>query len=607
MSNPANPLDIFETYSIKHLLVAFKFTESACKTVVPSIVKKLPGQQLEKSYCGPAYVVVNEFEDKKFFIKSMKNTFSYYSPINVSTTSMFGTLDIASQYNYEFPELLKQLTEKLDMSISHMTFWLRTAFVATNPNGEYDIIFIKPLIFHTMNNSYFESKIGGHAFSLNFMATYNTFGQLSNFSGIHQMTITHKDGALHKEIPKPEKPNCEILTRKAEDAMKAEARNKRLEKSKPMKTVYDVLKAFELELKEQRFAHKRQLQEWLSQVRNDYVKKIEEPKPKKGDELPLDYILEPGDAVISEIDNRNMPWEQPEQSQDKPGIRSITIPPGMNIVSAIDYLLKYSKERGIQSANLSTWKTNLCIVRRCGGKYDVFINVNGAEIPRNMSSGMDTGPGKGVVNKPLELKLDYPGTKEYDIDITHLFINSDSQIDYGVMEDLVKEDEAEVVYGNREQITLERIPSLPYFKSMFSGVRGMASPKNYGLEHGDAATQLDYSLLFPFRYQTSSNIIKIRGNPELYSDLCRNPWKVKNNDPHNPNLYKFPERYPIYMIIKTDSEKEGRQLGKDEDQSLLAPQGFYHKKHMHAQAITTVIEGTNFYQIIDLRRTDEFV
>jgi len=609
MSNPKNIFDQYETLNTKHLLLAWKYTEDACKTKVPTMGIGGPGSQLPKTHCqgGKAIVIVNELVDPRYFINHVSWTFSYYSPIETSSTSMLGNIQIASQINYEFPTFIKNVTSELDMCATHITWWLRTCFIGSRADGGQDYHFAKPLMFHAADNFYNIANEKSHIYGMNFMATYNTFGQLTNFSGIHQLTITHKDGALHKEIPKPEAPNCEILTRAAEDAAKAEARDKRLEKSKPMKTLKDIFEALELELKEQRFAHKRQLQEWLTNVRDDYVKKIDEPVQKKGEELPLDYLIAVGDAADGPVDNRNMPFEQPEQGQDKPGIRSITLPPGLNIISAVDYLMKYSKRMGIVSADGGTWKTNLCIVRRCGGKYDCFININGAEIAKN-GLEMDTGPGKSAVGQPLEFNFSLEGMgygNKDDLDITNFQVSSISDHGWAVMEEQVEEDEAEVNYGSREQMTFERIPDKKYFWSQFSGIRGLSSPKNYGLESAEDAAKIDMSFHALKRSQTSRNVMRIRGNFELYSDLCRNPWKVKNSDEDLPLLYKFPERYPIYMKVNIKLTREGGLLGQQDvpgDQEY-----FYHQKHYHATTITSVIQGSDFYQLINLARADDII
>ncbi len=599
MSKPKNPLDEYEGYSIKHLLVAFEFTESACKTKVPSLVGNV-GNALPKSYCGKTVILINELEDSTYTVNKLDWTFSYYSPIATSTTALTGTLQVSSQIAGEFAMLLAKAAATFQMSITHLTYWLRTAFVCRRRDGSDEVLFMKPLIFHTNDLTYKLGSKKTHLFNMNFMATYNTFGQLPCFSGIHQMTITHKDGALHKEIPKPEAPNGEILTRAAEDALKAEPRIKRLEKSKPMKTIKEVLEGFELELKEQRFAHKRQLQEWLDLVRTPgYVKKIDEVVQKKGDELPLDYIIGLSGNIQFDIDNRNMPWEQPEQTQDKPGIRSLNIPSGKNIATAIDFIMKLSKQAGVLAPE-ATWKTSLTICRRCGGKYDVFVVINQAEVAKN-SLGSDTGPGKSVVSEVLKFDINAPGVE--DVDQTFIEIYTASDIDYGILEDIVQEDEAEVVYGNREQMTYERIPQKKYFKSLFSGVRGMSYPINYGLEHASEAAKIDYSLS-PYKMpQTTDSVMEINGNPDLYSDLCRNPWKVKNRDEDNPALYKFPETYPIYMKVNIYIAPAGSKLGQIDDE---ASPKFYHENHYHVHKITNSIFGSKFTQVLHMARIDDF-
>ena len=50
MSNPKNIFDQYETLNTKHLLLAWKYTQDACKTKVPTMGIGGPGSQLPKTH-----------------------------------------------------------------------------------------------------------------------------------------------------------------------------------------------------------------------------------------------------------------------------------------------------------------------------------------------------------------------------------------------------------------------------------------------------------------------------------------------------------------------------------------------------------------------------
>ena len=172
MSEPQNPLDFYEGYSIKHLLVAFEYTESACKTKVDGLVGKV-GQALPNTYCGKTVILVNELEDPTYFVNRLDWTFSYFSPIATSTTALTGTIQISSQISGEFIMLLATAASTFQMSISHLTYWLRTAFVCRRRDGTDDILLTKPLIFHANDLTYALGSTKTHIFNINFTLYIN--------------------------------------------------------------------------------------------------------------------------------------------------------------------------------------------------------------------------------------------------------------------------------------------------------------------------------------------------------------------------------------------------------------------------------------------------
>lgn len=441
-----------------------------------------------------------------------------------------------------------------------------------------------------------------NAYSINAMACFNTIGQLPTFADIHQMTITHKDGNLHKEIPKPLAPTCGIMSRAAEDAAKISARKTRLDKSKPMKTLNDVFDAFKMELDEQKYEHKRQVQEWASKIKDSWIKKIDPPKAKKAKtpSLPIDYKIKlNGEYKGYPVDNRNMPNEQPEQDQTKPGIRSLTVRAGTTITKCIENLMKLSKKTGQDVTSGFSFKNNTSVYRKCDGNYEVTTLIEKYKIPRNETDGVDTGPGEGAVN-PLEFEFQKFGTSDSDILSVRMAVGTD--VNFGVLETQVVDPEAETVLGGREQFTFERIPQKEFFKTAFSGVRTLTNVSDFGVQNPGMTANVDFSLSDYVNSQTSILTVIIKGNSDLLSDLNRNPQKAANNSSDGPVLYAFPEYYPMYVKLKIYIKDESA-LGQDVPNG--EPLFYYHTYYYHLAKVTSVIQGSNFVQELKLQRTDD--
>lgn len=601
MKDSQNPLDKFKTYQIKYILVAFAYTEDACMTDFgPSIGP--PETQFSGQACGKqAMVIVNQFENEKYVITKYTSDFNFFSSISPTSTQMLGELLISDRIGGEFPSFLRRASQKLEVSISHMAFSLKIYFIGQTPDGKTETIVTKPLIFNTPIITHAYSPNAPHSYVMNFVATYNTFGLLPTFSKLYQMTITNVDGNPSTEIPKPDIPLSTILPRAVEDGLKFNARKARIDKSKTMETLDDVFKGLREDLQQMKFEHKRQLQEWQSFIRDDYVKKIDQPKQIKPAGIPVDYIIGISPEYKSyKIDNRNMPFEQPEQSQEKYGVRSIPIPNGEHLLNCIERIMKYSRKIGEDAGDTfpkKVFKTVITVIRRCNGKYDVFIGIKRIIKPTNTPNGMDTGPGQAI--EPLYFEYQNTGTE--DTNIESISAKMTSQFNLRMMENQVDDPDAEVVFGNREQATAERSQDLNFFQSMFSGLRTTINSENNGLESAKDAGEIDNNIInIPAQKNHFTTVI--HGNPNILSDLSRNPFMVKNDEADNPTFYVKPEVEPMYakVLMYLDPPAKSLDIMDDESDKI-----YYFTKFYHLYRVTTVIDGDKFSQNLSMLRTDD--
>lgn len=617
MSTPENPLDQFQTVTFKHILVGFQYSKDADTTNF-SMDVGVEGSVIGGD-CGPGVVIVNEFKGDKFFINNAVWEYNFYSPTDMMNTSNVGTIEISEKVGISFIDFLfnDALGKLGDVNISHVGFALKTFFICSNHNGaNTQTITGNQYTFHVSNilSSANDISPRPNTHTLMTMGTAQTVGQLPAYSNIYQMTLTHKDGNLHKEVPKPEAPSCGLQLRGAEDGAKYPAREERLEKSKPMLTLKDAFEAFEVDLDEQKFAHKAQLQQWLRNVRDDHVDKIEVPpiqrKQPFGDYLPVNYMVALDPEYQSyQIDNRNMPFEQPDQDQTKNGIRSLGIEPSATIGDAVRKILCLSKKIG-EDANLSPAyvpKISISVVRMCEGKFDVFIKIKKIQLPEN-SLGIDTGPGEGGVN-PLTFYVNDNADRDRDV------LSLDSKVTYvtgsDVLEKHVDDPDANVIYGNREQVTAERSRDIPYFETMNSGMRLMLNAYNgNGTEQGDLASAADSLSSTQFSFFN----ITIKGNPYLMYDVNRKHLEVANDVAGEVHYYQFPEYYPIYaklIMYEKSYEKLGRSPANEPD----LDQQHYYTKYYHVSKVRNVFqvidesgEGIRgFHQVLEMRRTDDFM
>lgn len=617
MSTPENPLEKYQTVSYKHILIAYRYSQDAGTASFSMDVGE--EGEIVSGGCGNGVVLVNEFKSNKFMIGSAVLEYNFYNPYDTMNTLNVGTVEITEKVGMSFTDFLfSDVLGKLgDVNVSHIGFALKTFFVCSNHGGQNtEVITGNQYAFQVSNivssSNDLSSRPNTH--TLMTMGLSQTVGQLPAYSNIYQMTLTHKDGNLHKDVPKPEAPSCGLQLRGAEDGAKYPARDKRLEKSKPMVTLKDAFEAFEVELDEQKYAHKAQLQQWMRNVRDDHVDKIEVPpkqkKPPFGDYLPVVYKVKLDPIYESyQIDNRNMPFEQPQQDQTKNGIRSLGIETSATIGCAIKKILCLSKKIG-EDANLSPAyvpKVNISAVRECDDKIHIYIKIKRIQLPEN-SLSVDTGPGEGGEN-PLTFYVNDINGKDTDV------LSLESKVTYvtgtDVMEKHIDDPDANIIYGNREQVTAERSRDIPYFKTMNSGMRTMLNAyRGNGLEQGDLGSAADSLSSTQF----SSFDITIRGNPHLMYDVNRRNVEVANDNKGEVFYYAFPEYFPIYVKLIM-YEKSYEKMGRMPENEKNLDQQHYFTKYYHVSRIRNIFQTIDddgegirgFHQVLELRRTDDFM
>jgi hypothetical protein len=601
MSNPVNPLAELVTYAAKHVLIAFDNTEAASAFVVPSTGVGKCGSLVSGVQCGNAIVVVNELEDTSYAIRDLTWSYDFFSTTSQNTTISAGNFTVADTRGNQFPSFLRRVSKRLGVPQTQITFFLMTIFIGSNGEGASPNIRTAPIIFSLLDSAtgYRASMV--NLFTFNFAMLYNTTAQMPNHSRLDQFTITNKEKNPSRSIPTADGGPAMLIPRRQEDANNNPKRQARMDKSAPMRTLKEIFEAFETDLKELRFTNKRQLQEFMSVVRPSNVKKIKAPKAKRvkagKDELPITFKVNLEDVYHNyPVDNTNLMTEQTETKQLSTGITSFTVPMGDSVVDAVDALMKLSSRTGDDAINGLAFKTVISSVVGCDGVTTNTINVKQYIIPKNKMGEKDTGPDpKGTVNKLELIFLD--GIAGLDVD--SLSFSSAPSNDVSVLEedsDDLKNDPL-WVSSQREQTTYERPP-----EGGFAGLRMSASSQTYGLQSslkGVSVDRLNHRYALP---QNTVTIVGIVGNPDLYSDLARNPAAVAAMTPGSPKLYKFPEYYPMYLTLKVriGATKSGGVDTGDEEY-------WYHIYHYHLSGVTNTFVSGKFVQTLRLLSTDDAI
>jgi hypothetical protein len=601
---PENPLSKFSTYEIKHIMAAFKYTEDAEDTKLIGSSGKV-GENIEGT---TGIIIVNEFMDDRFIIPSVMWKWSKYSHISKMITSLFGYIIIHDRTGGQFLDWYKtNVIDKLEISTQYMTFVLQTYFIGRDKTTDKtDTVIATPLLFHVHNFSdTMNIKQNGTNIKLILSAAYNTTAQFPTICKPYQITVTHRDGQLSNIAPEILSPGCSLEFREIEDS-KFEDRTKRLNKSKPMRTLKEAFDAFEFDLNQQSESHKRQVQDWLNEIRNDYSFKIDPPpKQKRGEELPIKFHLKLDPIYNSyKLDNRNLPFEQTEENRDLPGITSIPFKSGDTIIDMIKTIMSYSINVGKDADTRSlskSFKINLAYRYEKDNKIHVYIKIKQILLPFNNIEFGDTGAGEG----PTPLEFTFKSGKLEDIDI--IYFKTDIQSDNGIIP--LEVGEKFPIFGNREPIMGERIPSTApdskFTKSEYSGLRVPIFPHLInGVEDMNALANIFISYAIS-NEQASNHEIQILGNPDLMSDLQRLPKDAINLNPigHAKN-YKMPESYPMYLKIKIYIEKDA-VIGLIRSENL--PAVYYYDKYYEISSILNDMTSGTFTQLIELKKTDGII
>lgn len=615
MSNPRSPLSKYNVYSAVHILLAFDNTTAAATYEAP---KDKPigkvGEELANVSCGKGYVVVNEQIDFKYAIPQLEWSFDFFSPMTPNTTISGGSFVVSDATGDQFPSFLRKIAKKLNVAETKITFVLLTKFVRNAVvRDQDDVLPLKPLIFTLVDSSAGFREGMANMFSYAFTMLYNTTAQMPLSNGLNQFTVTNSENSPARSVPTTSMTGLGIMSRAEEDRLKNSLRDTRLAKSRPMRTLKELFAGLESELKEMRFAHKAQLQEFSAIIRPGSLKKIKTPKPKRakaGEGLAMDYkvILDPKFADYP-VNNRNLMTEQVEISQKSAGISSITIPPGATIYDAVDILMKTSTDVGKDAMNGYGYKTSISAVYDCEGVMSHTVHIKRYRIPRNKQDVVDTGNGaESKVNRSVDGKIE-PITLEFnymdmkDVDVMSVTLASSTSTDAIIMEEDADDfrDDAAFSSSQREAVTFERSDTDNFMLSGFAGLRAPADPINSGSESAIYASYVDtLRHRFTLAQNTLTNVT-ILGNSDLYSDLARNPIRVSQTDKDSPALFKHPEFFPMYVKLKIRIGKRDTE-GKDSTVTH-----WYHTYHYHLSGVTNSIVGGAFTQRLRLLSTDDTI
>jgi hypothetical protein len=601
MSTPKNPLELKNGYTSYFVLMAFPDTIKAESKAEDISLED--GPEGAKKHGG--IVIINdsiepEVAPSKFMVKDFN--FEYvWSSNHINSTISGGSLIISDTSGGEFLTFISEkVTGPFSTSLENMTFVLRIFWTADAglEQADRDIIKTEPLFFSIPEIDH-KIEANSHYYDCDIVALYNTRAQYTSYSRIYGMTVTHDSGNLHDEIPEAQTGGGSIKPRKEEDAEKKDARKTRIEKSKPMKTLGDAFKALEKELNESTKIHKTQLQKWQQVIRDDYEAKLKEPKLKKEIKIKYTITLDSEYANYA-IDNRNLPFEQPEQKQDQGGVRVIPTQYGETIDDAIDRIMEYAKEIGNDAGKTPKKDYKVCKVWRRDGDqvlYDIVIKQY--VVPFNpKTAGDNTGPGESA-SKPLEF---YYKVSEKDFDVIMFEGSLHKSRALTIIEDVDDSEKARLAFGaEREPITAEREQNIPYFETGYSGnTAKVSNTRTLGVEYPKELAQT-IKIKYPIQnIQQSAINITIPGNPDLMSDVMRMPSKVASENAEPALYYKRPEVLPLYakVIIEHEPIQEGDK-----------PYGpsFYHSEWMHIYKIENIITDGTFFQRLTLLRTDDMV
>jgi len=595
MSEPKNPLEPYSTYSTTFILSAWTDTQQA-EDNPPPLDSGPEGSGLS----GGGILILNDnfgTDTNRFIGKRLKYDYSWTgdSSSNTATIGEFTLHDVSGGDFFMF--MRNEVVPKLGgISIENLSFRLDVIIHTPQEDGGDPLFRSEPIIFNVNDFNYSFTNVLNQ-YTLQFTSCYNTSANVSKLTRLYDMNVTHKDGQLHEEVPRPSPGGGSIVPRGAEDGIKNGPRQNRIIKSKPMTTLKDAFEALQVELNESTKIHKNQLQEWQAVIRDDFIFKLETPSVQQK-ELDIKFNINLDEVYDTYgIDNRTLPFEQPEGDGEAVGIRVIPSTSGEKMLNLIDRIMKYSRQVGIDAREGFTYK--ICPVWRKQGTtllYDIIIKR--FEVPVNFADGTNTGPGESGKNP---LTFFYKVDENRDVRRICGLAHRTDKVD--MVEDVIDVLPGRIAYGGeREPITGERERDIDFFKIGYSGFRAkVANNRTLAVEY---PKDLAESFKKSFRMQglqESTFIINITGNIDLMNDLIRRPSEVASVTHPKAVYYKYPEILPLYAKLKIFLETNF------EEQGGPTPDLFYHTNWMHIMRVSTVIDGSHFHQTLTLARSDTLV
>lgn len=609
----ANPLTEFHTYRAAHYMVAFQYGEDASKISLDDTIGA-PGEILRRpGMCGIGVVIANEKYAGLTRISKLDVLYEYNSPMHATTTVTTGVVEFYDRADSFFSNFMRGVADTLDMSLNHVTFSLSTHFTGTPKNPmSADTLVCKPLIFHITDLiEDAVTRTGFRTYSMHFILDYNTFGQMPNFTTVPRITVTHSDGIGDSGIDISGDSSGRILSHAEKNARYSAPRQQRESTNKPMKNLKELFDGLNASVNAKTVKYGRDLQSWLGAIdesRQDVIVSVDPPEDRK--KLPFDYTVELDDVYKSYvIDNRSLMFEQPEQSQPAIGVRSMTLPINTTIFDAVSEFMTLSNRVAADVDGGKSFRTNMCVYRACDGNYKLNFSIKRVNKPVNTISddnnNNDTGINAESVVTPLTYEFDKSGSKDVEILTLSVLQSQNMEYDFFEKENDTSE-EARVVGGDREQVVFERTPSKPFFKTGFSGFQVPTTPNYYTSESGINAAKVKYDNESQFNVQKSVVRMLVRGNPDILSDIARNPLKVARGDEDNPTLFRFPEHLPLYAkaLVYLRTQPLSFQTHRDNEVDPLPVQYFYDGTY-HIRSIHSRISASEFTQEIVMLRTDD--
>ena len=601
MSIPENILDTTENYICHCVIAAFPNTPEAEQTEIPlekalDMGDNIPGSQ--------GIVVVNDHRPSASQVLQFNIEYNWRS-VEVISTLTAGEIMIADRNATGFIKFLKEsVSDEFGLSLGNITFVLKVFWLFENSSGSSspEIVDSKKFYFSVADIRH-KTDTAHNVYMMNVLSLYNAKMQLPNLCNLYNMTLTHEDGNLHDEIPTPQQPGGGIRPRAEEDAAKLPPRQERIDKSKPMETLDDVFNALETELNESVEIHDMQLQKWQEIIREGFEEKLLTPAIQVKD-LPIEYEVHLEDPYPSyKIDNRNLPFEQPEQAQFVKGIRTIPCKAGESFYKFIDNIIGMTKTAGIDAEQGFRPKV-VAVWRNLGDTLKVDIRIRRVEI-----ASKETGPGEGAID-PLTFFY-RPNSGDPDIqnvDVYKIVGRTSKNVNIEVTEESPETEEGQVSFGgDRENITVEREPGFDFFQAGYSGHRAfIANNKVMGVEFPHEFAKY-LSSGFTMQYlQDAEMKITIRGNPDLFSDVIRQPTSVADGSTDSPVYYARPEMFPMHVRFKI-YYTDPNDTDTDFENENLTGLFYYEDLYMHLYKIQNSMSNGIFYQHLHLLREDELI